>query len=162
MGFLATLGDLGDAAIGEWAVGAAQAEFTRPRTVPIPPELVVILRTHIENFGVASDGRIFSCERGHPVGFHGHQRCVGRRSHPRPHPCPGRLALAGRPYDLRHAGVSLWLAAGVPAPRVAERAGHSVEVLLRLYAKCLGDDETIANTRIDLTLINLVRTYPVI
>jgi len=39
---------------------------------------------------------------------------------------------------------------------------QAVEVLLRLYAKCLADDETIANTRIDLTLINLVRTYPVI
>ena len=51
---------------------------------------------------------------------------------------PAQVAspLAGRPYDLRHAGVSLWLSAGVPAPRVAERAGHSVEVLLRIYAKC--------------------------
>jgi len=39
---------------------------------------------------------------------------------------------------------------------------QAVEVLLRLYAKCLADDETIANTRIDLTVINLVRTYPVI
>jgi integrase len=59
--------------------------------------------------------------------------------------------VTGRPYDLRHAGVSLPLAAGVPAPPVAERAGHSVEVLLHLYAKCL-DDETIANTRIDAAL----------
>ena len=48
-----------------------------------------------------------------------------------------------------HAAVSLWLAAGVPPPRVAERAGHSVEVLLRVYAKCLDDGEEIANTRID-------------
>ena len=55
------------------------------------------------------------------------------------------------PTTLRHAGVSLWLAAGY-RPRVAERAGHSVEVLLRLYATCLGDDETIANTRIDAAL----------
>jgi len=31
--------------------------------------------------------------------------------------------LAGRPYDLRHAAVSLWLNAGVPATEVAERAG---------------------------------------
>jgi hypothetical protein len=37
-------------------------------------------------------------------------------------------ALAGRPYDLRHAAVSTWLNAGVPAAEVAERAGHSVEV----------------------------------
>jgi integrase len=67
---------------------------------------------------------------------------------------PAQVAspLAGRPYDLRHAAVSLWLAAGVPPPRVAERAGHSVEVLLRVYAKCLDDGEGIANTRIDAAL----------
>jgi integrase len=58
-------------------------------------------------------------------------------------------ALARHPYDLRHAAMSLWLAAGVPPPRVAERAGHSVKVLLRVYAKCLDNGEDIANTRID-------------
>ena len=39
------------------------------------------------------------------------------------------LRGAARRYDLRHAAVSLWLNAGVPAPTVARRAGHSVEVL---------------------------------
>jgi hypothetical protein len=48
--------------------------------------------------------------------------------------------------------VSLWLNAGVPATDVAERAGHSVEVLLRVYAKCLDDGEDTANTRIDAAL----------
>ncbi len=42
--------------------------------------------------------------------------------------------------------------AGLPAPRVAERAGHSVEVLLRVYAKCLDDGKDIANTRIAAAL----------
>ena len=56
--------------------------------------------------------------------------------------------LAGRPYDLRHAAVSLWLNAGVPAPTVARRAGHSVEVLLRVYADCIDGDEAMANQRI--------------
>ena len=41
---------------------------------------------------------------------------------------------------------------GCLRPRVAERAGHSVEVLLRVYAKCLDDGEEIANTRIDAAL----------
>lgn len=45
--------------------------------------------------------------------------------------------LARRPYDLRHACVSTWLNAGVPATQVAEWAGHSVHVLLRVYAKCV-------------------------
>ncbi|MFG1878139.1 hypothetical protein ACGFIV_25130 [Sphaerisporangium sp. NPDC049003] len=56
--------------------------------------------------------------------------------------------MAGRPYDLRHAAVSLWLNSGVPAPDVAERAGHSVDVLLRVYAKCVDGQREIANQRI--------------
>jgi integrase len=56
--------------------------------------------------------------------------------------------LAARPYDLRHAAVSLWLNAGVPAPTVARRAGHSVEVLLRVYAACIDGEDGIANARI--------------
>jgi hypothetical protein len=37
--------------------------------------------------------------------------------------------LAGPPYDLRHAALTLWLNAGVPAAEVAERTGNSAEVL---------------------------------
>jgi integrase len=67
---------------------------------------------------------------------------------------PAQVAspLAGRPYDLRHAAVSLWLNAGVPPQDVAQRAGHSVEVLLRVYAKCLDGGEAIANKRIEAAL----------
>ena len=60
--------------------------------------------------------------------------------------------LARHPCDLRHAAVSLWLNAGVPATGVAERAGHSVEVLLGVYAKCLDGGEGIANKRIGAAL----------
>jgi integrase len=60
--------------------------------------------------------------------------------------------LAARPYDLRHAAVSLWLNAGVSPQDVAVRAGHSVDVLLRVYAKCLDDGEAIANRRIGAAL----------
>ncbi|MEU9887063.1 hypothetical protein [Sphaerisporangium sp. NPDC051011] len=39
--------------------------------------------------------------------------------------------------------MSTWLNAGVPAPQVAQWAGHSVNVLLRVYAKCIvGQDAT--------------------
>ena len=41
-----------------------------------------------------------------------------------------------RPYHLRHAAVSLWLNAGAPVTQVADRAAHSVNVLLRVYASC--------------------------
>jgi len=67
---------------------------------------------------------------------------------------PGQVAspLAGRPYDLRHAAVSLWLNAGVSPQDVAQRAGHSVEILLRVYAKCLHGGEVTANERIEAAL----------
>lgn len=55
----------------------------------------------------------------------------------------------GRPYDLRHAAVSTWLNTGVPAPQVAEWAGHSVDVLLRAYAKCIAEQQTEARRRIE-------------
>jgi integrase len=43
--------------------------------------------------------------------------------------------LACRLYDLRHACVSMWLAAGVPSSQCAEWAGHKVAALHQIYAK---------------------------
>ena len=100
-------------------------------------------------FGVAPDGRIFSSDRGHPVASTAISDVWAEARTLALTPEQVTSSLAGRPYDLRHAAVSLWLAAGVPPPRVAERAGHSVEVLLRVYAKCLDDGDDTANTRID-------------
>ena len=57
--------------------------------------------------------------------------------------------LARRPYDLRHAAVSTWLNAGVPAPQAAEWAGHGVEVLMRVYAKCISGQQDEAKRRIE-------------
>ena len=37
------------------------------RKVPIPPELVSLLRAHIETFGTAPDGRLFRSENGNPL-----------------------------------------------------------------------------------------------
>lgn len=70
-------------------------------------------------------------------------------------PCASRTRgppLAKRPYDLRHACVSTWLNAGVPATQVAEWAGHSVEVLMRVYAKCVYGQEEAARNRIEAAL----------
>jgi integrase len=57
--------------------------------------------------------------------------------------------LARRPYDLRHAGVSLRLNAGVPATQVAKWAGHSVEVLLKIYAKVVAGQDHMWEERMD-------------
>jgi integrase len=56
--------------------------------------------------------------------------------------------LARRVYDLRHACVSTWLSAGVPPVQVAEWAGHSVAVLLRIYAKCIDGQDQVNKRRI--------------
>jgi hypothetical protein len=60
--------------------------------------------------------------------------------------------LARTPYDLRHAAVSTWLNGGVPPTTVAEWAGHSVEVLLRIYAKCLDGGDALVRRRVQAAL----------
>jgi hypothetical protein len=63
-----------------------------------------------------------------------------------------RSPLGRRPYDLRHAAVSLWLNSGVPATEVARRAGHGVAVLLKIYAHCIDGQADAANQRITRAL----------
>ena len=60
--------------------------------------------------------------------------------------------LARRPYDLRRACLSTWLAAEVPPTHVAAWAGHSVSVLLRVYAHALDDQEGLSKRRIAAAL----------
>jgi integrase len=56
--------------------------------------------------------------------------------------------LARRPHDLRHACPSTWLNGGVYPTQVVEWAGHGVDVLLRIYAKCLAGQDELAKRRI--------------
>jgi hypothetical protein len=56
------------------------------------------------------------------------------------------------PISLRHAGVSLWINSGVDPVEVVRRAGHSVAVLLRFYAKILRGQQLLANDLIDKRL----------
>jgi integrase len=125
---------------------------TETRRIPIPPGLVSILRQHIDTFGVMPDGRIFASDRGHTIASTAISDVWAAARTLALTPAQVASPLAGRPYDLRHAAVSLWLNAGVPATEVAERAGHSVEILLRVYAKCLDEGEKAANKRIDTAL----------
>ncbi|GAA4204203.1 hypothetical protein GCM10022220_14490 [Actinocatenispora rupis] len=119
------------------------------REVPIPPELVRILREHIADFGLADDGRLFRSERGNVVSGSNYFR-VWQTARPIAlRPDQVESPVAARPYDLRHAAVSLWLNAGVPATEVAERAGHTVDVLLKVYAKCIDGQRDVINKRIE-------------
>jgi hypothetical protein len=44
--------------------------------------------------------------------------------------------------------VFLWLNSGVPATEAARRAGHSVAVLLKIYAHCIDGQPGAPNKRI--------------
>ncbi|MEU8268221.1 tyrosine-type recombinase/integrase [Sphaerisporangium sp. NPDC049002] len=128
--------------------GLKQRRRKAIRDVPIPSELVVILREHIERHGTASDGRLFRTATGGVFSTTAYAKVWKEARTYALTPDQVASPLGGRPYDLRHAAVSLWLNSGVPAPDVAERAGHSVDVLLRVYAKCVDGQREIANQRI--------------
>jgi integrase len=70
--------------------------------------------------------------------------------------------LAHRPYDLRHAAVSTWLNGGVAPTQVADWAGHSVAVLLEVYAKCLDGQEEVALKRLGDALGLIGATLPIV
>nr|WP_246211520.1 tyrosine-type recombinase/integrase [Phytoactinopolyspora alkaliphila] len=123
------------------------------RTVPCPPELTALLHRHIKRFGTTADGRLFVGERNTdhlPVltvtrtWARAREAVFGHNA--------GTSHVAARPYDLRHAAVSTWLNAGVPATQVAEWAGHSVDVLLATYAKCIDGDAARNQAKIENAL----------
>jgi integrase len=111
--------------------------------------LTRLLQEHIERYGVAADGRLFVGSR---TREHLPTRTVtlawARARGAALTPEAASSPLARTPYDLRHAAVSTWLAAGVPATQVAEWARHSVEVLFKIYAKCLDGEETRTRARV--------------
>lgn len=119
------------------------------RIVPIPPVLVRILRDHLDRYGVGPDGRLFRSPTGGVVSSSTYYRVWDDARQYALMPPQTASPLAGRPYDLRHAAVSLWLNGGVPATEVAERAGHSVDVLLKTYAKCIDGQRGTVNKIIE-------------
>lgn len=133
------------------------------RAVPAHPYLVAAIKTHLATVGTGADGRLFVTRTGrggHPlqppfaepvsmsrvyrVWASARQRALTAQQAESP--------LAARPYDLRHACLSTWLAAGVSPTQVAEWAGHGVDVLLRVYAKSLDNSQTAAMERIEQAL----------
>lgn len=122
------------------------------REIPIPPVLVAILREHIKEYGVAKDGRLFRTATGGSYSSSAYSYVWQEARKLALSPAQVASSLAARPYDLRHAALSLWLNAGVPASEVAKRAGHSVDVLLRVYAKCLDGQQDYINGKISKAL----------
>ncbi|GAA1026761.1 tyrosine-type recombinase/integrase [Virgisporangium ochraceum] len=130
-----------------------QRERGESRTVPCPPELTALLHAHIAEFGTAPDGRIFVGERNDSELPKLTITRAWKRA--RADTFIDRVAaspLARTPYDLRHAAVSTWLNGGIPSADVAEWAGHSVEILHKIYAKCLDGSGEALRQRIDRAL----------
>ncbi|GAA3335468.1 site-specific integrase [Amorphoplanes nipponensis] len=119
---------------------------TRP--VPIPPQLVALLHKHIKDYDTAPDGRLFRGLHGGPLSESVYDRWWKLARKQAFTPPQVASPLARRPYDLRHAAASLWLNADVPATEVARRLGHSVAVLLRVYANCIDGGDAGMNDRI--------------
>lgn len=123
------------------------------RIIPCVPELVALLRCHLDTYGAAADGRLFRGPRGGAIRDEDYQ-AVWQAARRLVLPDADTSPLARRPYDLRHACVSTWLAGGVESAQVAHWAGHSVAVLHRVYAHVLHGREDVARRRIEQILRN--------
>jgi integrase len=128
-------------------------EVGERRVAPCPPELTRLLTRHLDEHGTDDEGRLFRgvLNGGEvPEGTYcrvwkkAREAALSAEEYASP--------LASRPYDLRHACVSTWLNAGVPGPQVAEWAGHGLDVLYRIYAKCLAGQEDSIRQRITSVL----------
>jgi integrase len=118
---------------------------TGPRSVPIPSQLVDILRPWIDEHGFAGADLLFRTRNGLRPRASNWSRALHRAL--RESDCsPMRV------YDCRHAAATTWLRAGVPLGEVAKRMGHSVETLVSTYVGALAGDETLANERIEAAL----------
>lgn len=128
------------------------------RTVPIHPELVALLRNHLKQYGTSPEGRVFTLPRGGTLTDRAYLAVFHKARAAAFTEREVASLVASRPYDLRHAAVSTWLNAGVAAPQVADWAGHSVDVLLRVYVKCISGQQDEAKRRILDATTPTVRT----
>jgi integrase len=119
------------------------------RVVPGPAVLAGMLRQHLLRFGSGPDGGLFRGSRGGMLSESVYGRVWHTARQAALSPALAASALARRPYDLRHAALSLWLnASGAPA-EVAARAGNSTRVLHDTYLHCLDSQDDIVSQRIE-------------
>jgi integrase len=151
------IGDSAPSTGGAWNNTGARREprqlkhraVTEVRQVPASPALARLLRKHIAEHGTAPDGRLFRGEGGGLLSDTIYGRIWDKARRAALTPAEAASPLAERPYDLRHARLSTWLNTTNDPAQVAEWAGNSVPVLLRVYAKCLTDSEQTALRRLE-------------
>ena len=120
--------------------------------MPIPPELVELLSAHLDRYGVAAGGRLFRSGADGALQESTYRQVWAKAREMALTDIQAASPLARRPYDLRHGAASLWLNAGVPPTEVARRLGHSVAVLLKVYANCVDGEQDAVNQRISEAL----------
>lgn len=127
------------------------------RTVPVSPETADLLERHDRLYGTGPDGRYFSAAEGGPINPALLKRLV-RKARDRTFADPASphyIQRANHPlrtmtaYACRHHAASVMLNSGVPPKEVANRLGHDVPVLLKIYASVMAGDAARANRQID-------------
>ncbi|MDQ6697794.1 MAG: tyrosine-type recombinase/integrase, partial [Actinomycetota bacterium] len=121
------------------------------REVPLSPVLVGSLREHLERFE-SVENRVFSNARYGavtPTNYGPAWTKARSELWPKEH-----FLARTTVYDLRHAAATMMLRARVPPAEVALRLGHSVDVLMRVYAGVFNDERDRSNRLIEEALDN--------
>lgn len=111
-----------------------------------------MLRQHLEPHGTAPDGRLIRTSRGGLLQESGYGDVRAKARTALVTQVETASLLARRPYDLRHVRVPFRLSSGVDPMGCARRAGHTIAVLFRVFAKVLAHTQERANRRIDEAL----------
>lgn len=129
--------------------GLKHREADAKRIVPICPRLVAILRSHMNAFEPGPDRRLFVSHYRKVLSSRTCQKVFSKARDIAYTETEAASPLTTRIYHLRHSCLSRWLNAGVPATQVAEWAGNSVEILLRIYAHLIDGEIHLHQKRIE-------------
>jgi len=129
------------------------------RTVPMPAELVPIMRRHLDEFvGGGRDSIVFTNHAGNRIHGSDFRRDVWCKAREAvfEHDSPLRRV---RRHDLRHSAITVWLNAGVPLKTAQRWSGHKkLSVLLDTYLGVMRGDEATAIQRLEAALDDEVVT----
>jgi len=120
--------------------------------VPLPPALADRLRTHLHRW--PDDEMLFRNVQGRPMTPSSYNPIWQRA---RAAVWTHRPELSSTTvYDLPHAAATMMLQAGVSPAEAARRLGHSIDILLRVYAGVLVEERDRSNELIDRELARQV------
>jgi integrase len=124
------------------AGGFGTTKTNRIRHVPVPQVLVAELRAFSDG---ATAGQLFETRNGRTPTLSNWSRAVKRA-------CRDAGVAPMCLYDFRHLHATFLLNLGLAPAEIASRLGHSVDVLLRVYAGVMSGDRERANAAIERAL----------